>query len=170
MVLFPKEIEILVVGLSGSGKTSLIQALAGEEFRQVVVPTVGFANRKVSRRGLTVKVWDLGGQKRFRSMWHRYAGGVQAILVSSARGRSKLCRVQLVARQRACPQCPSDLTDSFLEDRNTLESLRHERRLALAVRGGRVRPGLIARGQCGAHVADWGGVPARPSHADREQV
>lgn len=30
--------------------------------------------------GVTIKMWDLGGQARFRSMWERYARGVHAIL------------------------------------------------------------------------------------------
>ena len=29
---------------------------------------------------MTIKMWDLGGQARFRSMWERYARGVQAIV------------------------------------------------------------------------------------------
>jgi ADP-ribosylation factor-like protein 8 len=34
----------------------------------------------VTKGGVTIKMWDLGGQARFRSMWERYARGVQAIL------------------------------------------------------------------------------------------
>ena len=29
---------------------------------------------------MTIKMWDLGGQARFRSMWERYARGVQSIV------------------------------------------------------------------------------------------
>lgn len=36
--------------------------------------------RKVTKGGVTIKIWDLGGQARFRSMWERYARGVQAIV------------------------------------------------------------------------------------------
>lgn len=36
--------------------------------------------RKVTKGGVTIKLWDLGGQARFRSMWERYCRGVQAIV------------------------------------------------------------------------------------------
>lgn len=43
-----------------------------------MIPTVGFNMRKVTRGGVTFKVWDLGGQPRFRAMWERYCRGVGA--------------------------------------------------------------------------------------------
>merc|ERR1719240_1767919 len=36
--------------------------------------------RKVTKGAVTIKLWDLGGQPRFRSMWERYCRGVQAIV------------------------------------------------------------------------------------------
>ncbi|KAK9091490.1 hypothetical protein Sjap_024667 [Stephania japonica] len=36
--------------------------------------------RKVTKGSVTIKLWDLGGQRRFRSMWERYCRGVSAIL------------------------------------------------------------------------------------------
>ena len=36
--------------------------------------------RKVQKGGVTIKIWDLGGQQRFRSLWERYCRGVQAIV------------------------------------------------------------------------------------------
>ncbi|GMP25708.1 hypothetical protein CsSME_00002445 [Camellia sinensis var. sinensis] len=36
--------------------------------------------RKVTKGNVTIKLWDLGGQQRFRSMWERYCRGVSAIL------------------------------------------------------------------------------------------
>jgi ADP-ribosylation factor-like protein 8 len=41
---------------------------------------VGFNMRKVSKGNVTIKLWDLGGQPRFRSMWERYCRGVSAIV------------------------------------------------------------------------------------------
>ena len=35
---------------------------------------------QITKGGVTIKMWDLGGQARFRSMWERYARGVQAIV------------------------------------------------------------------------------------------
>ena len=36
--------------------------------------------RKVTKGAVTMKLWDVGGQKRFRTMWERYCRGVQAIV------------------------------------------------------------------------------------------
>jgi ADP-ribosylation factor-like protein 8 len=36
--------------------------------------------RKVTKGNVTIKLWDLGGQRRFRAMWERYCRGVSAIL------------------------------------------------------------------------------------------
>jgi ADP-ribosylation factor-like protein 8 len=41
---------------------------------------VGFNMRKVTKGSVTIKLWDLGGQPRFRSMWERYCRGVSAIV------------------------------------------------------------------------------------------
>jgi ADP-ribosylation factor-like protein 8 len=36
--------------------------------------------RKVKKGGVSIKLWDMGGQERFRPMWERYCRGVQAIV------------------------------------------------------------------------------------------
>ena len=45
-----------------------------------MIPTVGFNMRKVTRGGVSIKLWDLGGQPRFRTMWERYCRGVDAVV------------------------------------------------------------------------------------------
>ena len=50
------------------------------QFSEDMIPTVGFNMRKVSKGNVTIKLWDIGGQPRFRSMWERYCRGVNAIV------------------------------------------------------------------------------------------
>eukprot|EP01130_Rhizamoeba_saxonica_P018410 TRINITY_DN91_c0_g1_i1.p1 TRINITY_DN91_c0_g1~~TRINITY_DN91_c0_g1_i1.p1 ORF type:complete len:137 (-),score=35.59 TRINITY_DN91_c0_g1_i1:47-457(-) len=45
-----------------------------------MMPTVGFNMKKVTRGNVTIKLWDIGGQPRFRSMWERYCRNVNAIV------------------------------------------------------------------------------------------
>jgi ADP-ribosylation factor-like protein 8 len=45
-----------------------------------MIPTIGFNMRKVTKGSVVIKLWDLGGQARFRSMWERYCRGVNVIL------------------------------------------------------------------------------------------
>nr|GMC52818.1 ADP-ribosylation factor-like protein 8A [Ipomoea batatas] len=49
-------------------------------YSEDMIPTVGFNMRKVTKGNVTIKLWDLGGQPRFRSMWERYCRAVSAIV------------------------------------------------------------------------------------------
>ncbi|CAG9461935.1 unnamed protein product [Pedinophyceae sp. YPF-701] len=79
-LFFKKEMELSLIGLQNAGKTSLVNVLATGHFSQDMIPTVGFSMRKVTKGRVTIKVWDLGGQARFRSMWERYCRGVGTIV------------------------------------------------------------------------------------------
>ncbi|KAG8662526.1 hypothetical protein MANES_01G118800v8 [Manihot esculenta] len=72
--------ELSLVGLQNAGKTSFVNAVATGGYNEDMIPTVGFNMRKVTKGNVTIKLWDLGGQRRFRSMWERYCRGVSAIL------------------------------------------------------------------------------------------
>jgi len=48
-------------------------------FSEDMIPTVGFNMRKVTKGNVSIKLWDLGGQPRFRSMWERYCRCANAI-------------------------------------------------------------------------------------------
>ena len=77
---FKQEMELTLVGLQNSGKTTLVNVIATGSFSEDMIPTVGFNMRKVTKGKVTIKLWDLGGQPRFRSMWERYCRGVHAIV------------------------------------------------------------------------------------------
>eukprot|EP00961_Rhodomonas_salina_P219635 2968535-Rhodomonas_salina.5 len=79
-LLWRKELELCLVGLQNAGKTTLVNALAMGTFDEDMIPTVGFNMRKVRKGGVSMKLWDLGGQPRFRGMWERYCRGVNAIV------------------------------------------------------------------------------------------
>lgn len=59
---------------------NLLPLLQSGQFNQDTIPTVGFNMRKITKGNVTIKVWDIGGQPRFRSMWERYCRGVNAIV------------------------------------------------------------------------------------------
>jgi ADP-ribosylation factor-like protein 8 len=79
-LFFKREMELSLIGLQNAGKTSLVNVIATGKFHEDLIPTVGFNMRKVTKGSVTIKLWDLGGQPRFRSMWERYCRGVQAIV------------------------------------------------------------------------------------------
>ncbi|KAJ9682651.1 hypothetical protein PVL29_018550 [Vitis rotundifolia] len=79
-LFYKQEMELSLIGLQNAGKTSLLNAIATGGYSEDMVPTVGFNMRKVTKGNVIIKVWDLGGQQRFRTMWERYCRGVSAIL------------------------------------------------------------------------------------------
>ena len=79
-MFWQEEMELTLVGLQNSGKTTLVSVIASGEFHEDMIPTVGFNMRKVTKGNVVMKMWDIGGQPRFRSMWERYCRGVNAIV------------------------------------------------------------------------------------------
>lgn len=75
-----EEMELTLVGLQHAGKTTFVNVIASGQFNEDMIPTVGFNMRKISKGNVTIKLWDIGGQPRFRSMWERYCRGVNAIV------------------------------------------------------------------------------------------
>ncbi|GAA5879697.1 hypothetical protein JCM5296_001910 [Sporobolomyces johnsonii] len=73
-------LDCALIGLQNAGKTSLVNVLAHGQFSPSMIPTIGFNLRKVQKGNVTLKLWDIGGQPRFRSMWERYCRGVSAIV------------------------------------------------------------------------------------------
>lgn len=90
-LFFREEMEITLVGLQNSGKTTLVNVIATGQYHEDMIPTVGFNMRKLTKGRVTMKIWDIGGQPRFRSMWERYCRGVNAIVfVVDAADQAKL--------------------------------------------------------------------------------
>jgi len=87
-LFWTQELEVTLVGLQGAGKTTFVNVLSSGQFREDMIPTVGFNMRRVQKGRVTLKVWDIGGQPRFRNMWERYCRNVNAIvyMVDSADG------------------------------------------------------------------------------------
>ena len=63
-----------------SASRARMRRLQTGDFSEDMIPTVGFNMRKLSRDGVSVKTWDLGGQERFRGTWERYCRGVDCVV------------------------------------------------------------------------------------------
>mmetsp|Transcript_16071 Transcript_16071/g.22176 ORF Transcript_16071/g.22176 Transcript_16071/m.22176 type:complete len:187 (+) Transcript_16071:124-684(+) len=79
-LFFKQEMELALIGLQNSGKSSFVNVLTTGQHDEDMIPTVGFNMRKVTKGRVGIKLWDLGGQPRFRSMWERYCRGVQCLV------------------------------------------------------------------------------------------
>eukprot|EP01001_Neometanema_parovale_P010620 NODE_6856_length_812_cov_174.660377_g6620_i0.p1 GENE.NODE_6856_length_812_cov_174.660377_g6620_i0~~NODE_6856_length_812_cov_174.660377_g6620_i0.p1 ORF type:complete len:202 (+),score=40.82 NODE_6856_length_812_cov_174.660377_g6620_i0:47-607(+) len=81
-LFWKQEMELTLVGLQAAGKTTLLNVISEGKHKteKDTIPTVGLNTRKVSRGNVSIKLWDIGGQPRFRTMWERYCRGVNAIV------------------------------------------------------------------------------------------
>jgi len=78
-VFYTKKLDIVVIGLENSGKTTLLSVLAHGEPVETV-PTIGL-NVKMFKKGqVNMKCWDIGGQAQYRTEWSRYAKGCDVVL------------------------------------------------------------------------------------------
>ncbi|KAJ8902274.1 hypothetical protein NDN08_006681 [Rhodosorus marinus] len=78
--------KVLLLGLDGSGKTSLMEQLkliyAGMEPLPAskVAPTVGLNIAKFQLKKISYIVWDVGGSASLRTLWDRYLSEADGIL------------------------------------------------------------------------------------------
>ena len=80
-LFWKEEMELTLVGLQHAGKTTFVNVIASGNYNEDMIPTVGFNMRKITKGNVTIKLWDIGGQPRFRSMWERYCRYFQAEIV-----------------------------------------------------------------------------------------
>ena len=71
--------RVLMVGLDGAGKTTILYKLKLGEVRETV-PTIGFNVEEIKYKKLTLTVWDIGGQDKLRPLWKHYYNGVNALI------------------------------------------------------------------------------------------
>ena len=77
--LYSKKLEVVLVGLENSGKTTLLNVLA-KGHPVETCPTIGLNVKLVRKGGVQMKCWDIGGQAQYRSEWGRYTRGCDVII------------------------------------------------------------------------------------------
>lgn len=84
------EVCVTVIGEQSTGKSSLVAQMTNGTFDENCMPTIGFNMHKKEvtkttlvlwKRTDTLKLWDMGGDQRFHSMYERYSRGSVVILV-----------------------------------------------------------------------------------------
>jgi Arf/Sar family protein len=71
-LFYSKKLEVVLVGLEKSGKTTLLTVLADGVSPADTAPTIGLNVKMVKKGGVQMKCWDLGGQSQYRAEWGRY--------------------------------------------------------------------------------------------------
>jgi small GTP-binding protein len=76
--------KILIAGESGVGKTTLLHRFIHKEFREDFKPTLGVnikvADMTLLGQRIRLSLWDLGGERKFRSMLKAYLHETDGVL------------------------------------------------------------------------------------------
>jgi len=110
--LYSNPLKVIVVGASGTGKTSIVRRYVNGTFEAKPNATIGvdistkvvdFDDNKIS-----VQLWDTAGQERFRSTVTSYYRGVHgALVVYSVTSRESLRKAELFLEE-VIEQVPND--------------------------------------------------------------
>ncbi|KAJ7180891.1 ADP-ribosylation factor family-domain-containing protein [Mycena filopes] len=85
----PKSFTIVMVGLDGAGKTSLLNRFKRRELPSGILPatttTIGTTIETIPYGRHSATIWEIGGQEKIRPLWRRFFwNGVAYIFVVDA--------------------------------------------------------------------------------------
>ncbi|XP_054152709.1 uncharacterized protein LOC128951486 [Oppia nitens] len=75
----PKKLNLLIVGLNGTGKTTILYRLKLNDML-TTIPTIGFNVETVDYRNISFTVWDVGGGDRIRPLLRHYYSTTNGII------------------------------------------------------------------------------------------
>ena len=74
-----KQTNILMIGLDGAGKTTILYKLKLDQDMQTI-PTIGFNLETIKYRNMKLLIRDVGGQDKLRRLWRQYYEGTDAVI------------------------------------------------------------------------------------------
>lgn len=93
-----KPSRIVMVGLDSAGKTTILFRLKFDETISTI-PTIGFNVETITVAGVTLNVWDVGGQDKLRPLWRHYmrsTDGLIFVVDSADKQRLDEAKVELM--------------------------------------------------------------------------
>ena len=77
--LFRKKARLVVLGLDGAGKTTMINYIKRGD-PGATFPTIGASFERIKVRNLVFEVWDIGGQRNLRRLWDEYVKNADVLI------------------------------------------------------------------------------------------
>ncbi|KAL2077697.1 hypothetical protein ACEWY4_027201 [Coilia grayii] len=105
----PKGTWVVVLGLEGSGKTSVLHCFATGALEQDVTPTEGFNAVSISKEDLQIEFLEIGGTENLRTYWVKYLPKALALLYvvdSTDKARFPLAKSHLHELLSSDPRLP----------------------------------------------------------------
>ncbi|MBN3295032.1 ARL9 protein, partial [Amia calva] len=72
--------QVLVLGLDGAGKTSVLHCLATGTVKRSVSPTEGFNAVCINKEDMQIEFLEIGGSEKLRTYWNMYLGKAQVLV------------------------------------------------------------------------------------------
>ncbi len=72
--------RILMVGLDGAGKTTVLYKLKKPDQVVATIPGIGFYVESIEYKHVSFTVWDIGGQAQLRPLWPHYYAHADAVI------------------------------------------------------------------------------------------
>lgn len=101
--------QVLVLGLDGAGKSSIIHAISTNTTRSTSAPTHGFNTAQILSRRLRIELLEVGGSQNLRTYWNQYLkkAHIMVFVVDSTDDiRLQLARHELHRLLEEAPQLP----------------------------------------------------------------
>ncbi|XP_068017283.1 ADP-ribosylation factor-like protein 10 [Melanerpes formicivorus] len=101
--------QVLVLGLDGAGKSSILHYICSQTARKSIAPTYGFNSAQLCVEGLEMDLLEVGGSQNMRAYWQHYLSQAHVLVFvvdSVDRSRLLTARQELHALLDAEPQLP----------------------------------------------------------------
>ncbi|NXD76358.1 ARL10 protein, partial [Halcyon senegalensis] len=101
--------QVLVLGLDGAGKSSILHYICSQTARKHIAPTYGFNSAQLCIDGLELDLLEVGGSQNLRAYWHHYLSQADVLVFvvdSVDRSRLLTARQELHTLLSAEPQLP----------------------------------------------------------------
>ena len=72
--------KVLILGLEGTGKTSLFDRLKSNEV-YITNPTIGFNVEQLKIDSMMITLWDFGGHEKIMNLWDRYFDNTDLVIL-----------------------------------------------------------------------------------------
>ncbi|NXS74686.1 ARL10 protein, partial [Pandion haliaetus] len=101
--------QVLVLGLDGAGKSSVLHYICSQTARDHIAPTHGFNSAQLYVEGLELDLLEVGGSQNLRAYWSHYLSQAHVLVFvvdSVDRSRLLTARQELHTLLAAEPQLP----------------------------------------------------------------